>query len=141
MSVTSLNVPTLEEVKGMNEQTAGEGCIFARDKVSGIFGMEHSIFSQNHVELNFEDPLVLGLSWAYLIANEHIFADGNKTTATLVLKYIVENNGRHFNPGVNLMNIVNSMVPGNEDGGESGESKTAAVVVKETVDKYKDICS
>lgn len=56
------------------------------------------------------------MAWAYLIANEHIFNDGNKSTATLVLKFIVEKNDHHFSCNDALLeNVVNGMVPDNEE--------------------------
>ena len=137
MFVTSLRVPTLEEVKEFNKNTRdGDGTLVEpenKGKVTDIFDMEDPIFQFNTMGYNYEDPLVLGLAWAYLIANYHIFRDGNKSTATQVLKFIVENNGGFFKCNdEKLIDEVNKMVP------DTGEEIDPGAIGK-AVEELKDL--
>lgn len=121
MPVTKLIVPTLVQVKAMNALTDGTGNLRVPDSdgmVASIFEMQDAIFDFGAAFFDFNDPVVLGLTWAYLIANEHIFEDGNKSTATLVLKFIIENNDSRFVDDFEdamLVDIVNGLVPEDDE--------------------------
>ncbi|RDB57667.1 hypothetical protein C1879_07105 [Paraeggerthella hongkongensis] len=57
-----------------------------------IVFMRHTAFDRALQDIN--DPIQLGMAFAWCLVNEHVFFDGNKTTATLALDFILTRNNR-----------------------------------------------
>lgn len=111
MAIT-LNTPTREELIEMNASTEdGEGIVYQEGKLEALVSLNDNAFEHYIHDIN--DPTSLGMVFAHLIGDGHIFTNGNKSTATLAFKWILTNNGRELDPELaeeDLREIINSLV-------------------------------
>lgn len=140
---TTLVLPTRQELVAFNRLTAdGDGSVVNEENLDDTLNLQNAAFDYDIRDLN--DPVQLGMAFAFCIANGHPFSDGNKSTATFAFEFIQTNNGNEFVVEVNspeLKTIVNNMVPDEEEEGISAmeAADQAAVYVKpKPIDEAKE---
>lgn len=79
------------------------------DILDDIAAMRHLAFDYGVEDL--DDPVELGMAFAWCLVNEHVFLDGNKSTATLALEWVLDNDGRAFTVPKDpiIIGIVNNL--------------------------------
>ena len=80
MARTNLNIPAYEEVRTLNKLTRdGTGDVRTPDVLRDILACEGGEFDYvlDEGAGDLDDPVKLGMAFAYLIANRHPYVDGN----------------------------------------------------------------
>lgn len=89
--LTSLATPSKNDLVDLNKTTRdGDGTILNQSKLDDIVFMRNTAFDYAIQDAN--DPIQLGMAFAWCLVNEHVFFDGNKTTARLALDFILTRN-------------------------------------------------
>lgn len=118
-----INIPSKEEIRQINIDVITNSTDPNEDKsIAGVFNNEGSLDFALDPYVPYEDVFEAAYGIAKSIANDHVFLNGNKRTATEVVKMLFANNGYNFNGDYNaLSELVNSLV--REDGDDNEEVK------------------
>lgn len=109
--LTSLVAPSENDLVDLNKTTRdGDGTILNQGKLDDIVFMRNTAFDYAIQDAN--DPIQLGMAFAWCLVNEHVFFDGNKTTATLALDFILTRNNHTLTVPTSsqaIIDIVNDL--------------------------------
>lgn len=118
-----INIPSKEEIRQINVDVITNSTDPNEDRsTAGVFNNEGSLDFALDPYVPYEDVFEAAYGLAKAIANDHVFLNGNKRTATAVVKKLFANNGYNFNGNYDaLIELVNSLV--REDGDDDEEVK------------------
>ena len=121
----SVSIPTIDQVIDINKAVIENSSDPDDDKsLAGNFNNKSSLNFALNPPFLYETAFEAAYSIAKAIANDHVFSNGNKRTATEVVKKICADNGYKFNgDDAALAELVNSLVREDDDDYDREEEK------------------